>query len=250
VSRFRASIALIVCLAAASAASAGIRFDLAAQAPGYGYKARAAMDGKRLRLDIYEGNHPLFNSNISIISRKGGTEVLVIDHSSRTYFQRQVTHIAGPLPAARGMGRTELKSMDVDRSRETIVEGGAATERYTLTADYEIEMEIEGEKLRASVKMHAQFDIDPKIDQIAQPWGLQYGAKTGFDRLDRAILRAVPNRLPLRQVVTASRQIEGGPVITDTLTVDVTGVFEESIPNAEFFAPDGYAYREPVFSFQ
>ena len=230
-------------------AVAGTRFDFVAEAPGYTYKGRMSMDDNRLRLDITEGNHPLFNEKISIISRKAGMEVLVIDHGSKTYFQRQVGHIAGPLSTARGLGPTRASRSRFSNSREPIADGGAATERHTLRADYHLDMNIEGEKLQADVTIEAVFDVDPKIVQIAHPWGLQFAAKTGFERIDDAIARRIPNRLPLRQAVTITRQIAGGSPITETLVITLSNVREEEIPNGEFYAPDGYPYREPVFSF-
>lgn len=230
-------------------AVAGTRFDFVAEAPGYTYKGTMALDDNRLRLDISEGNHPLFNEKISIISREAGTEVLVIDHGSKTYFQRQVGHIAGPLSTSRGLGPTRASRSKFSISREPITGGGAATERHTLRADYHLDMNIEGEKLQAEVTIEAVFDIDPKIVQIAHPWGLQYAAKTGFERIDDAIARRIPNRLPMRQAVTITRQIAGGAPITESLVITLSNVREEEIPNGEFYAPDGYPYREPVFSF-
>lgn len=243
-------LALLLLSAAGTApAAAGTRFDFVAEAPGYTYKGRMALDGVRHRVDISEGNHPLFNANISIISRESGTEALVIDHGNRTYFQRQVGHIAGPLPTVRGIGKMSLGRSRVWKSRERIEDGGAATERHIVHAEYRIDMEVEGEAMRADVTLEARFDIDPGTGQYAHPWGLQYGAKTGFKKLDNALARNIPNRLPLRQVVTVSRQIADGPVVTETLTVTVSNVTDEEIPNGEFYAPDGYPYREPVFNF-
>ena len=227
----------------------GTRFDFVAEAPGYTYKGRMSLDDNRLRIDITEGNHPLFNEKISIISREAGTEVLVIDHGSKTYFQRQVGHIGGPLSTGRGLGPTKASRSKFSSSREPITNGGGATERHTLRVDYHLDMNVQGEKLQADVTMEATFDIDPKIVQIAHPWGLQYAAKTGFERIDDAIARRIPNRLPLRQAVTITRQIAGGAPITETLIITLSNVREEAIPNGEFYAPDGYRYREPVFSF-
>lgn len=229
-------------------AFAGTRFDFVAEAPGYTYRGTMALAGERLRIDITEGNHPLFNDQISIISRESGTEVLVIDHGSRTYFQRQIGHIAGPLSTARGLGPTKASRSKFSKTREAINERGA-TERHTIRAEYHLDMNVQGEKLQADVAMEAVFDIDPDIVQVAHPWGLQYAAKTGFERIDEAMARQIPNRLPLRQVVTVTRQIEGGAAITEQLTIILSNVREEEIPNGEFYAPDGYPYREPVFTF-
>src|SRR5687768_16683406 len=76
---------ILVGLMAALPLPAGTRFDFLVEAPGYSYRGTMALDGERLRLDIADGNHPLFNSNISIISREAGTEVLVIDHGNKNY---------------------------------------------------------------------------------------------------------------------------------------------------------------------
>jgi hypothetical protein len=229
-------------------ALAGTRFDFVAEAPGYTYKGQISMEGERLRIDMTEGNHPMFNANVSIISRDGGKEVLVLDHATKSYFQRQVGHIGGPLSTSRGIGATRASHSKFSKSREAIDERGA-TERHTVRARYHLDMNVHGEKLAAEVTIEAIFDIDPDIVQIAHPWGLQYAAKTGFERIDDTMARQIPNRLPLRQVVTATRQIEGGPAITEQLTITVSNVREEEIPNGEFYAPDGYPYREPVFTF-
>ena len=229
-------------------ALAGTRFDFVAEAPGYTYKGQMSMDGKRLRVDMTAGNHPLFNEKVSIISREGGTEVLVLDHATRSYFQRQTAHISGPLSTTRGIGQTMASRTKLSKTREPIDERGA-TERHTIRAEYHLDMNVQGEKVQADVSMEAVFDIDPDIVQIAHPWGLQYAAKTGFERIDDAMARQIPNRLPMRQVVTVTREIEGGASITERLTITVSNVREEEIPNGEFYAPDGYPYREPVFSF-
>lgn len=231
------------------AASAGTRFDFTAEGPGYTYKGRMSLDEKRLRVDITEGNHPLFNENISIISRAAGTEALVIDHQSHTYFQRQIGHIAGPLSTPRGLGPTRASRARFWRTRDPLPEGNRA-ERHVVRAEYHLDMNVQGEKLGADVKIEAIFDVDPKIRQYAHPWGLQYAAKTGFEPIDDALARRIPNRLPLRQVVTITRQIEGGAPISETLTITTANIREEPIPDNEFYAPAGYPYREPVFSFE
>lgn len=229
-------------------AQAGVRFDFVAQASGYSYAGRMSIQGTKTRVDISSGAHPMFNKNLSFISRNAGTEVLVLDHARRSYFQRQVGHIGGPLATARGLGRTRTSGHRVTKTKEALT-NGPATERHTIRADYSLVMDVAGEQLDATVWMEAQFDIDPQIKQRAHPWGLQYAAKTGFDKIDDAIAARVPDRLPLRQFVSVSRQFAGGPIMTETLTLTVTNVVEEEIDDLEFYPPAGYPYDEPVFSF-
>lgn len=232
-----------------SAHAAGVRFDFVAEAPRYTYRGRMWIDGTQSRLEITEGNHPLFNPNIMILSRKAGLHITVVDHTTRTFFQRDVAASSGPLATARGMGTNTASRWHITKTRERLDDGGDATERHTVRAEYRLDMDVEGEKIDATVKMHAEFDIDPRVRQRAHPWGLQFAAKTGFAKIDDALAARIPDRLPLRQVVTFSRQITGGPVVTETLTITISNVVDETLRDAEFYPPAGYPYREPVFSF-
>ena len=129
-------------------AVAGTRFDFVAEAPGYTYKGTMALDDNRLRLDITEGNHPLFNEKISIISREAGTEVLVIDHGSKTYFQRQVGHIAGPLSTSRGLGPTRASRSKFSISREPITVPARSTVSPRAMSEPACETNWPGKALR------------------------------------------------------------------------------------------------------
>lgn len=231
-------------------ASAGTRFSFIADAPGYSYRGVMIIDGENHRLDVTEGNHPQYDGTMSIITRKSGAEALILDHRTRTWFQRELAGIAGPLATARGIGETRLVQSRVWKTRERIDDGGAATERHTVHAEYTIDFEIYGEHVPAKIRMRGEFDIGPRVGQIAHPWGLQFGAKTGIAKLDEALARRIPNRLPLRQVVTASRQIAGGETYTETFSLIVTDLVDDAaIGPEEFAAPAGYEYREPVFNY-
>ena len=118
-----------------------------------------------------------------------------------------------------------------------------------INADYALVMDIAGEKVNGTIEIVAEFDVDPRVRQLAHPWGLQFAAKTGFERVDEALAKKIPLLLPMRQVVTASRQIEGGPVTTERLIITVSNVVAAEVAASEFFATPGYEYLEPVFTF-
>ena len=227
-------------------ATAAVRFDFIAEASTYTYSGRMTLDGKRIRIDVLEGNHPLFNPNVSMIARGSGSQILVLDHERKTYFQRAGAPIAGPLATVRGIGASEAIKPRVSKRREDL-EGGL--ERYVVTADYSVVMDIGGEKVNGSVAIDAEFDVDPRFRQFAHPWGLQFATKTGYPRVDEALAKRVPQYLPMRQAVTASRQIEGGPMLTERFIITVSNVVELQVSDSEFLATPGYRYVEPVFSF-
>lgn len=231
--------------------SAAVVFDFAAEAPNFRYSGTMILDATNSKTDITSGAHPLFNSNISLITRKEGSDVIVVDHARKTYFQRTPPpEMRGPLSTVGGIGRSKLEGSKVTRTRERFTaENGRELERHLIDATYRIDMDVEGETMKATVDLHIELDVDPAFEQHAFPWGLQYGGKTGFPKVDWAIADRIPNRLPMRQLVRAARQISGGPVITETFTMTVSNVREDEVDARIFFAPAGYRYEEPVFSF-
>jgi hypothetical protein len=234
--------ALLVATLTPLVAAAGTRFDFTTEVTGYSYSGHMAIDGTRSRVDITAGNHPLFNPGFSIITRNAGTEIVVIDHAQKTYFVRKMGAIGGHLATARGLGPTTASHPRVSRSKKD-------GDSFEVRAEYDLSMQIEGETIPATVELNATFDVDPKIEQRALPWGLQFAAKTGFEDVDRALAGRIPARLPLRQVVSVSRRIADGPVTTETITTIASNVRTEAMSSDEFLAPDGYRYKEPVFSF-
>lgn len=234
--------AILVAFLTPLAAWAGTRFDFTTEVTGYSYSGRMAIDGTRSRIDITTGTHPLFNPGFSIITRRAGREIVVLDHAQQTYFMRTTATLGGHLATARGLGKTSASRPRVRRSR-------TADGAYVIHARYELTMVVEGEKLGATVDLTATFNVDRRIEQRALPWGLQFAAKTGFENVDLALTSRIPPRLPLRQLVTVSRRIADGPLITETILTTASNVRAEAISDDEFLAPEGYRYKEPVFAF-
>src|SRR5438105_4736901 len=94
-------------LVAAPALQAGVTFDFHCEKKGtasYSFSGRAFMQGRNIRYEITEGSHPVFNPGITIISKDGGSVLLILDHKQRTYFFRSTGAMAGPLATYRAPG--------------------------------------------------------------------------------------------------------------------------------------------------
>jgi hypothetical protein len=232
---------VVLLLAAAVQARAGVAFDFATTLTGndYSYSGRMFVEDGNSRTDITAGTHPLFNPNFSIITRKHGREIVVVDHARHTYFVRNTQYMGGHLAAARGIGKTTAFKPDVRVDRG---------DPLRIRATYRLTMEVEGEKLPATVELEVSVENE-NIAQDALPWGLQFAAKTGFADVDDAIAKRLPKRLPRRQVVSVSRRIGDGPVVKESVTTTVTNLTESDLDNELFLAPRGYRYEEPVFDF-
>lgn len=221
------------------AADAGLRFEFTADISGsYSYSGNVTADGASSRTDITRGTHPLFNPNFSIITRDEGRQLVILDHSRRTWFNRNGDLIAGHLGTTRGLGSSSAGRPRVRSSRDGDVQ--------VVRAEYSLAMTVEGEKLKALVTLEARFTVSDAVFR-ALPWGLNYAAKTGYADVDRVIAMHVPKRLPTRQVVKASRRIGDGPVITETITTTVSNVSTSDLAADAFAVPAGYRYEEPSF---
>jgi hypothetical protein len=221
------------------AATAGVRFDFTADVNGaYAYGGRMTADGTSSRTDITSGTHPFFNPNFSIITRDEGRQLVILDHARRTFFNRNGDLISGHLGATRGLGPSSAHKPKVRSFRDG--------DEQVVRAEYTVTMTVEGEKLEAAIALDARFVL-ADAGLRALPWGLNYAAKTGYDDVDRVIAMHVPKRVPLRQVVKASRRIGDGPVITETITTTVTNVVSGEVGADVFAVPAGYRYEEPSF---
>ena len=238
----RLAIFVAVLFPLASAAAIRCEFNTELSSPPYTYRGTLIIDGNRSRADIVEGNHPLLNARTSVITREGGDELIHLDHERKTWSQRPGKLLGGHLSTTRGL---TLATKASDEQVRTDRDGAL----HKLFASYSLTMNVEGETIPATVEIEVVSELGPFIRQTAFPWGLQFGAKTGFEKVDRLIERRMPMRLPVRQVVTASRQLDGGPKVSESIIVTLSNVTEVDIDKNIFFPPQGYRYENPVFDF-
>jgi hypothetical protein len=237
------ALALFVAVTLPFSAFAGIRaeFNTTLTSPAYSYSGTLAIEGDTSRIDVLKGSHPLFRENTSIITRDNGQEIIILDHERRTWHARRASGLGGHLSTSRGLGTTTASLSDVRTSHRG--------NEYRLDAKYNLVMDVEGEKLNGTVQLEVITETGPSLYQRALPWGLQFAAKSGFDAVDRAIAKAIPRDMPVRQVVTATRQIEGGEPLSETMTTVLTNVANAPTPKEVFFPPKDYVYEVPKFEF-
>ena len=236
--------------------SAGYVFDFECKSTSsvtYTFRGHAAIEGANARYDVVGGAHPVFNPNITIISRDGGRNLIIIDHRQKTWFMRRTASMSGPLSTWKAPGQISaqrgwVKVVRAAEPGETIA--GHATTKYTAAVEYTIAMNVEGEKMNAKVTAHASLWMMGDKDVSALPFGLHFALKPGFPTIDEKMAsRLVGKGVPLRQIVTVTRTIAGGAPVSETFSLDVDAVRSEKVGDAVFQAPAGYAYREPTFGY-
>jgi hypothetical protein len=246
--------ALVLSLTMSGAAMA-TSFDFATTIDGahpYSYEGHMTVSNTFCRVDVTRGVHPLFNPGFTIISQRNGQVILVLDHKQKTYFVRETNGMSGPLATVRGFARSTAANASVrihSEGGEIGAAGARRTTRYSLHITYDMKIAVEDEQFSATVDVSGSlWTLDGPL-QTALPWGIQFGAKTGFPDIDRAIARKMPNDVPVRQLITVSRRIGDGPPVTETMTTTTSNLSEEAPPPNIFGAPPDYKLREPNFSF-
>ncbi|HVR39899.1 MAG TPA: hypothetical protein VMU84_12455, partial [Thermoanaerobaculia bacterium] len=206
----------------------------------YQFRGRALIDGANARYDVLNGAHPVFNPQITIISRDGGQNLIVIDHRQRTWFMRRTGSMSGPLSTWKAPGQTAnshgwVKNTRAEEASEVIA--GQPTTKYTTSMDYTIDMNIEGEKLKAHVVVEATTWMMESKGVTALPYGLHFGLKSGFASIDESVAKRFGGKgIPLRQLVTVTRTIADGDPIVEKFELNVDRVSEEKTAPSVFQA--------------
>lgn len=219
----------------------------------YSFRGRAVIEGANARYDVIDGAHPVFNPKITIISREGGRNLIIIDHRLKTWFMRRTGSMSGPSSTWKAPGQTSAsrgwaKVVRADEASEMIA--GHATTKYTAVVEYSIAMDVEGEKMNAKVTARGSLWMMNAKDVSALPFGLHFGLKPGFPTIDEKMANRLEGKgVPLRQIVTVTRTIAGGAPVTETFELNVDAIQEQKAGEKTFQAPDGYTYREPTFGY-
>jgi hypothetical protein len=256
VSRNCLAAALLVSLALATRpAAAGWTIEFTCHnksMASYSYRARASVEGDSVRYDVIEGNHPVFNPNVTVISRQGGHTLIVLDHRLKTYFMRDARTMAGPLSTWRAPGQESTSRTSVSVTKDDAPGGeiaGHASTKYDVKESYVINMTVEGQTLKARVDATGSvWLIEGKNEAI--PFGLVLVLKSGVPGLDEQIEKRVGAKgFPLRSKIAVTRTIADGAPITETITIDIDSIQEAKHADDLFTAPRNYTWREPEFRY-
>ncbi len=217
----------------------------------YAFTLRVSIDGPNARYDVIQGIHPVFNPKITVISKDEGVTLIVLDHKQHTYFIRKTAAMSGALSTWKAPGTVGESHVQLDvQPGEGSTIAGRDVRGHRARASYDLELQVEGEKLEARVEAEASFlTIGTRSD--AMPFGIVFAFKSGFPSLDKKIGRQLPRiGIPLKETVIVTRTIAGGSPIREEFDATATQVTDAKLDSAVFAPPMGYQYREPVFGFE
>jgi thiol-disulfide isomerase/thioredoxin len=248
------AMALLVCGPTAVSAGTTYRFrtvregSLPSQNSG-----RVWVEGDLARREYDAGNAYPFDENRAEVFRDGDPLVLVLSLKDRTHHRTRLTSknwvatLALPRMPTEG---TAVQDVVVSFQREAGVEavGGRLCRRTRLVASYALTTRLSGERIGARVAA----TIDFWMTDLPAGMRLAFGdgapsMTTGFPDVDLQIsewLRGVEG-IAVKTLLTATRTVDGGQPITESLSRALSDFEEVAVAAARFDVPEGYRYQPP-----
>ena len=242
----------VTCLLTCGSALAGVEFRFHAFKTGdppLQFAGTGWIEDQDFRMELDSGNHPFFHPGALVIHQNGGGVIVVVDRRAQTYFMRTTDRMRGTVSTFNAPWQHDVRDISVKlRPRETRQEiAGQQAIRYDLEISYTIWMLVEDTAMKAKVHSSAELWLSDVEKNDAIPYGFHYALKTGFAEVDKRVSKALLGRgIPLKQVVTTSRSIEGEPPVTETMTSEVDSITVRDIPVSNFRVGNSYRYKEPA----
>lgn len=211
----------------------------------------ASVEGSNMRLEVQSGDGVVFQDGSVVISKDGGSTLLFLDPSKKTYYEMRLDDLMnsmGSILAAAG----GAVSMNFENQKIKVTPKGAgetiegyATRRYTVDTSYDLVMKVMGMTMKMETESTSEVWATPDLARDYIVFIQQKGFKTGIADLDELIEKQVNaiEGFPLRQVIT-SKVTTRGRSETSKTTVNVSNIQKKNIADGQFEIPAGYRRTE------
>jgi hypothetical protein len=124
---------------------------------------------------------------------------------------------------------------------------GHKARKYVLTFGHDVRLTMGPEKVRVIFHSTVLLWTTEEIDLAVVPMDLRE-IHTGLDAVDAKVSEALSGvkGFPLKRRLAATRQYEGGMVMSDVVTTTFDDFKTVVLPREALAVPAGYRYQEPV----
>jgi hypothetical protein len=225
--------------------------------------AEVVMSGDHARMTFPGSTEPVRHEAAVELWLSGGSQRIVLDLRQQTYFD-QARYAAR---VSKGQAQPELRLLgeptgfagsvstanvrvELRTDPAPVEVSGFACTRATLNVSYDLRAVVGTQRVPATVKAVAEFYVTDTLPVKRLPFG--HGAialSTALEEPDRAISArlATLEGIALKKVVAVTRQVDGGPAVTEAVTETLQRFRDPVIPDGAFDVPAGYRYQEPLF---
>lgn len=229
----------------------GVAYDFSMTTTGEGQNSKMAgvakVEGSSMRMEITEGDEGIFETGSVIVSKDGGSLMVVINPDDQTYFELSVDQIFNQLAAMmESMGSNfEMSIKNQKINVQDLGAGGTiagyATTKYQVDAKYDIIMSMMGMNMTMNVDSSTVMWATPEISKESATFFQSKGLKTGMKDLDALIAQYSDEieGFPLKTEADSTMVMMGRNIKSRTIT-EVSNVRETTVPSSEFNVPSGY----------
>lgn len=233
---------------------AGLTYDFKSSTEGQGggnLTGSAAIEGQNIRMEITDGDDVMFKDNSVVLSKNGGSTLVILDPKNKTYTELEVDQVFSALGSMMksmgGMFKMSIKDPKVS-VREAGDGGtieGYPTRKYLIDSSYELAMKVMGMSRSTQIESQTEAWATDKIKPEFMTFVQQRGLRTGMADFDELISKqaAAIKGFPLKQVIR-TKTTSGGKSQTSTTTMTISNIKEVNVPDSKFAVPAGYEKTE------
>lgn len=212
----------------------------------------ASIEAPNFRLELSSGDGLLFKKGAVILSRDGGSTLIVADPDTKSFYELRFNDLlGGPNSIIGQLGG--LVDLSVANEKVGVRDGGDGgtiegypTRRSIIDSSYDINIDAMGRKMTIAVKMSSESWTTDKIEASYTNFLQARGLRTGVPAIDK-LIDAQSGKItgfPLKQITTMRITHGGAGDMTSKTTTTVTGITRKPIAVAAFELPPGLT-RKP-----
>jgi hypothetical protein len=222
-------LSILLAAALAASAQAATKYRVTTTREGHQPSTSVAyvtVSGENVRIDFEHapGTAKMYDR---VVSRDGGATFIGINDDLHTWFpQGRLPLVAYSHYASYGMKPAAKKIQFSDGKLTYVTAGMGVRARHTI-----------------------EYEIVPANGVARELWPGRGVFRTGLEAVDAEIDRSVMlQEFPQRIIVRVTRQLDGGPALTETVTMNVDEIAATDPAPAFFEHPAGYREQPPVIA--
>ncbi len=216
------------------------------------WRVRGWVDGSSAKVEFLDSTSPIFPKGSFMVTKDGGTEILVVDPKERTYSRWDLEALFASFGSVI-QGMDGLVNVDfTDLSTEVLQDEagpevlGMSTRHVRSATGYGIQVKVVGMRRSWSVKSEQDVWVTNDIEAPGMFVWLKAAPSTGdedFDQLIKAEMNRVDG-LALKLEATSRLINKKGKEQVSTSSMEVTTLRKEAVPATTFEVPAGYTEVE------
>ncbi len=215
------------------------------QQAGQANTVKGWASGDAAKIEFEESGNPTMPTGTYLLTRDGGTTVLLVNPKEKTYMKWDMDAMLGMAGGAMKMMNMKFSEPKVEVLLEAPggLVAGLPTTHYKLRTSYTTEMKFMGmKKSSATVTEEEIWATGELVEKALGIWFKKEPPKTGDAQFDAFIAKqmGVIKGFPLKRIAVTTTTDEKGAAQTTRMVMEVKELQVMPVPASTFEIPAGY----------